>query len=85
VQPLLLRGKLPRHTGGTGSAGSGDGTWGQFVSLGSRARVDGAAMRTLLLAAYYTMPGVGECWDSNGGDGFRIVFGREGQTTMRAV
>ncbi|KAI0246213.1 putative phosphatase regulatory subunit-domain-containing protein [Lactifluus subvellereus] len=63
---------------GTTSAGSGDGTWDQFaftISLGSHAGHTGAAPCPLLFAVRYTVPGVGEWWDNNGGDDFRIVLG----------
>ena len=66
---------------GTRSAGSGDGTWDEFaftISLGSHAGPAGAAPRTLLFAVRYTVPGVGEWWDNNGGHDFRIVLGPAG-------
>ena len=63
---------------GTRSAGPGDDTWDQFaftISLGSHAGPARATPRTLLLAVRYTVPGIGEWWDNNGGDDFRILLG----------
>jgi Carbohydrate/starch-binding module (family 21) len=40
--------------------------------------------RTLLIAVRYTVPGVGEWWDNNGGDNFRVVIGPPQAARRRA-
>jgi Carbohydrate/starch-binding module (family 21) len=46
-----------------------EGIHSQFPSLPE------SSTRTLLLAVRYTVPGVGEWWDNNGGNNFRVVIG----------
>ncbi|KAH9952296.1 putative phosphatase regulatory subunit-domain-containing protein [Lactifluus volemus] len=69
------------------SATSGDDNddscdWDRFaftISLGGEhsqfANAPESCTSTLLLAVRYTVPGVGEWWDNNGGDNFRVVIG----------
>ncbi|KAH9963065.1 putative phosphatase regulatory subunit-domain-containing protein [Russula compacta] len=62
------------HAWYTGSAASDDGTWDRFaftISLELHLR-PGASERMLLLAVRFAVPGVGEWWDNNGGNDFRI-------------
>jgi hypothetical protein len=69
---------ISHHGDGDGE----DGKWDRFafsISLEFYApRRAGASSRshafTLLLAVRFTAPGVGEWWDNNGGDNFRIVL-----------
>ena len=69
---------VSHHDNGDGE----DGKWDRFafsISLEFYApRLAGASSRshafTLLLAVRFTAPGVGEWWDNNGGDNFRIVL-----------
>jgi Carbohydrate/starch-binding module (family 21) len=62
-----------------------DGTWDRFaftISLEWHAGLaSNPAPRTLLLAVRYTVPCVGEWWDNNGGEDFRVVFGPTARST----
>jgi hypothetical protein len=54
-----------------------DGTWDRFaftIPLEWHAGLAGPTPRTLLLAVRYAVLGIGEWWNNNGGDDFRIVL-----------
>jgi hypothetical protein len=55
-----------------------DGTWDRFaftISLEWHAGLASPMPRTFLLAVRYAVLGVGEWWDNNGGDDFRVALG----------
>ena len=82
VSEVLARYTGPAISGAHHHGDGGDGKWDRFafsISLEFYAtRRAGASLHshefTLLLAMRFTAPGVGEWWDNNGGNNFRIVL-----------
>jgi hypothetical protein len=82
VSEVLARYAGPAISGAHHHGDGDDGKWDQFafsISLEFYAtRRAGASSHshafTLLLAVRFTVPGVGEWWDNNGGNNFRIVL-----------
>lgn len=75
--PTTISGAHHRHGDG------GNGKWDRFVfsislEFCATRRAGASSSRshasTLLLAVCFTAPGVGEWWDNNGGNNFRIVL-----------
>jgi Carbohydrate/starch-binding module (family 21) len=69
-----------------GGPSDNDGTWDRFaftISLEWHAGLASSPTpRTLLLSVRYTVPRVGEWWDNNGGEDFRVVFGPTARSTI---
>jgi hypothetical protein len=75
VSEVLARYTDTGHHGDSpDSEEGGGGKWDRFAFSISLECYAARRAFTLLLAVRFTAPGVGEWWDNNGGDNFRVVL-----------